>query len=149
METEETKVPMYKKKAFMIPVIAVMIAGFVFAGTLIFHHSDVTISVGEARYSADGTFAFNCLEGEIFVQNANIYNYANVDLYADVAYSEVSNVPTDPSDPAVAYTVTLPAQPTLLTSKTWTTVPVEVHCSEVSSAGAVTGSLDYTKVISP
>jgi len=152
METtqEEIKtVPFYKKKIFMLPAIALLLVGFAFAATLVFHQSDVTISVGEARYSADGTFAFNCLSGETYIQNANIYNYANVDLYAEVTYEEVSNTPTNPADPEVEYTVTLPVQPTLLVSKTWTVVPMELYCSEVSSAGSVEGLLTYTNAPTP
>ena len=100
-------------------------------------------------WSNDGTFAFNCYTGETYTQNANVYNYAKVDLYADLAYSEVSNTPTTPGDPNVEYTVTLPTQPTLLTSKTWTVVPVEVYCSEVSSSGAVVGQITHSNAPTP
>jgi hypothetical protein len=148
MENIEKK-PFYKRKVMMFPVALLLVAGMVYAATLIFHQADVTISVGEARYSADGTFAFSCLSGETYTQNANIYNYANVALYADVAYSEVSNVPTNLSNPNVEYTVTLPTMPVLLTSKNWTVVPVEVHCSEVSSAGSASGVLTYSNAPTP
>lgn len=147
MENIEKK-PFYKNKLLMVPAAFILVIGLVYAATLIFHQSDVTISVGEARESTDGTFAFSCLSGETYTQNANIYNHANVALYADVAYFEVSNVPTNSSNP-VEYTVTLPTMPVLLTSGALTTVPVQVYCSEVSSAGAVTGQLVYSNAPTP
>jgi hypothetical protein len=126
-ETKETKVPFYKKKLLMVPAAFILVMGLAYAASLIFHQADVTINVGEARHSDDGAFTFGCLSGETYTQNASIYNNANVNLYAEIIYSEINNTSANPSDPSVEYEVNLPTMPVLLTHEALTTVPVEVQ----------------------
>ena len=128
-------------KKFVIPMIALLFVGLVSAVAITYFHSTSSVlTVTEARSSADVDFALNAYSGETKTQTISIHNNANVPLCAEVSYTEDSN------ENAVDYSTNLPMTITLA-PETDTTATASFSVSEVSAEGAVTGTVNYQKVV--
>jgi len=133
--------PFYKRKALVIPLVALMSIGLIFALVPYFHQTQVDLTVNEARSSADLPASFSFVSGETQDLNRTIHNAANVDLCAELSWSEVNNT-------GVTYTTNLPKTVTLLASSE-TIVTVSFTADQTTEIGSVSGNIQYSKIACP
>lgn len=81
-----------KQKKVVIPLMALMLIGFVVAGAVYYHSISVTATVGEALSSADVAIDFSGYPGETIVKTFNVNNAANVPLDTRVSWTETENL---------------------------------------------------------
>lgn len=126
-------------KKYLIPLFAILLIGVVVAtGFAYFHQTDMTLTVTEARSSADVPFELSCYSGETVTEDLVIHNAANVPLKALLTYEETLN------EAGVTYTNNLP-QTVNLAPEADTTVTVTMTCDETTEAGVVEGTINYQK----
>ena len=134
MEEQKKKSKISKK--VIIPALAILLIGCVVALGVYFYNTDVTLTVTEARESADLPVTLTCFSGETETWTTTIKNKADVDLKAQLVFEEVSN----PN--GVIYTTTAPVIVDLKKLSD-TTQDVSITCDEITPAGVVTGILHY------
>jgi predicted ribosomally synthesized peptide with SipW-like signal peptide len=136
----ETKIPFYKRKVFVMPLLAVFALTIISAATYAYFHSvQVDLTVTEARSSADVDFSLSCYSGETVTKNLTIHNSANVQLCANLEVYDVAN----PS--GVTFTHDLPRDITLAANSD-TVTTLTLTCDEVSEVGIATGKIGYSKI---
>jgi predicted ribosomally synthesized peptide with SipW-like signal peptide len=132
--------PIYKRKVFVIPLVCLFALAIVTAGTYAYFHSvQVDLTVTEARSSADLPASLSFMSGETVTLDRTIKNDANVELCALLEWVEVENVNL------TEYVSNLPMQVTLAPKET-TTVSVSFTATPVTPAGAVIGTIGYSKI---
>jgi len=141
-EVVKKKIPFYKRKILMIPLVTVLVMAMVFAAPLIayFHQTQVDLTVNEARSSADLPVSLTFNSGETVTSDKTIHNNANVQLCAVLSWEEVNNTNN------VTYTDNLPISVTLAPGAD-TIVTTSFTADEVTEAGSVSGLVNYNKIV--
>ena len=140
-----TKIPLYKRKVFVIPMIALMLCAFVSAA-VIFATSHATVTVTEALSTTDILMTVNpAYPGETASVNITVNNLASVPLTVDLAWTDGTSTPDNVLYP-IEETYTGPTTGVILAPNGDTVITLTWDITSGSGTGTFDGDLTLTRV---
>lgn len=133
------QIPLYKRKTFYLPLIAVLTIGMAVAAGVYISHISTTITVSEAISTTSTELSFAGYAAETHTQTVSLHNAASVAENVSLGWTQTNN----PSD--VVYSTNLP-QTVTIDAGADLTVDVTVTVASDSPNGTVEGTVDVARV---
>ena len=137
IQTNEKK-SFFKSKMFIVPMVAIMLLGFV-AAAIMFATIETTATISEALSTATVTMSFSGVPGDIITKTFDVENAANQALTMDVDWAEDSNLG------GVIYTTDMVPTKTVTIAPGANTVTVQFEYDGASPLGDVNGTITLTR----